>query len=583
MGSCSLCGVAPRRCCRAASQRSLHRIAVRHRGRSSLSSGARQSQCWSCSRWGRSALTSTFVMLAEREHQLDEIIARADDARAGPWRAWSSCRVSPARARHRSSRRSSTAGWKTSACCGARATRCRRRDRSGRCTTSRTSSHAATQTVLAEQRSSPTTSSAPSSTICARGRRCSSSTTCTGPTRAPSTCSGSCCAASRRHGSLVVGIVRDDEVGVDHPLRALLGDVGPLHATPVTLPLPPLSLDAVEPLVGERAVDPDWLHRVTGGNAFFVSEMLDHRRRGYGPADDGARRDPGPHVDLDAAGMGPAEPADVRARGDPRPPAGRPRGRRCPRCARSTDAASSARVPAAWRSATTCAGWRSAASSRPAPSRPAPAAARRATRRRPTSIPAVLTHHALGAGDRRADPAVRQRRGCRGRADRRAHPGRRVLHDRAGAGRRVDAEDEAELLELLAWEFYLIDRCDDAISACSARCGSAKSWASRQRSAPNHHSLAVYQWYNANRDWPKAMPPRRCRCSTTMPTTPTAARAARARVRDAGLPCRCRRAISTAAKALITRAREIADTAGDSDLTIRVRPDRELRRRAQRR
>ena len=76
--------------------------------------------------------------------------------------------------------------------------------------------------------------------------------------------------------SLAVGIVRDDEVGVGHPLRALLGDAArSTHAG--SLPLPPLSLHGVERLVGEGAVDPVWLHRVTGGNAFFVCEMLEHQ------------------------------------------------------------------------------------------------------------------------------------------------------------------------------------------------------------------------------------------------------------------------------------------------------------------
>ena len=45
-------------------------------------------------------------------------------------------------------------------------------------------------------------------------------------------------------------------------------------ATSITLP--PLSLAAVTTLVGDRDIDPLWLHRVTGGNAFFVAEMLDH-------------------------------------------------------------------------------------------------------------------------------------------------------------------------------------------------------------------------------------------------------------------------------------------------------------------
>ena len=76
--------------------------------------------------------------------------------------------------------------------------------------------------------------------------------------------------------SLAVGIVRDDEVGVGHPLRVLLGDAA-RSTRAGSLPLPPLSLHAVERLVGESAVDPAWLHRVTGGNAFFVCEMLEHQ------------------------------------------------------------------------------------------------------------------------------------------------------------------------------------------------------------------------------------------------------------------------------------------------------------------
>ena len=74
---------------------------------------------------------------------------------------------------------------------------------------------------------------------------------------------------------LTIGIARDDEVSVTHPLRGLLGDVARSpHAQ--SLVVPPLSVDAITTLVGDRDVDPAWLHRVTGGNAFFVCEMLDH-------------------------------------------------------------------------------------------------------------------------------------------------------------------------------------------------------------------------------------------------------------------------------------------------------------------
>ena len=77
--------------------------------------------------------------------------------------------------------------------------------------------------------------------------------------------------------ALAVGIVRDEEVGVSHPLRALLGDAA-RSTRAGSLSLPPLSVAAVERLVGESAVDPAWLHRVTGGNAFFVCEMLEHQQ-----------------------------------------------------------------------------------------------------------------------------------------------------------------------------------------------------------------------------------------------------------------------------------------------------------------
>lgn len=74
---------------------------------------------------------------------------------------------------------------------------------------------------------------------------------------------------------LTVGILRDDEVSVTHPLRGLLGDVA---RSPYahSLTVPPLSVDTVAALAGDRDVDAVWLHRITGGNAFFVCEMLDH-------------------------------------------------------------------------------------------------------------------------------------------------------------------------------------------------------------------------------------------------------------------------------------------------------------------
>lgn len=76
--------------------------------------------------------------------------------------------------------------------------------------------------------------------------------------------------------SLVVGTVRDDEIGPSHPLRALLGDAA-RSPDAVSAAVPPLTVEQVAELIGDRPLEPTWLHRLTAGNAFFVVEMLDHR------------------------------------------------------------------------------------------------------------------------------------------------------------------------------------------------------------------------------------------------------------------------------------------------------------------
>jgi len=72
---------------------------------------------------------------------------------------------------------------------------------------------------------------------------------------------------------LVAVTYRDDDLPPAHPLRVLLGD---LASSPVVrrVPVPPLSRDAVAALVGDERIDVDALHRETGGNAFFVTEVV---------------------------------------------------------------------------------------------------------------------------------------------------------------------------------------------------------------------------------------------------------------------------------------------------------------------
>ena len=77
-----------------------------------------------------------------------------------------------------------------------------------------------------------------------------------------------------RRNALVLVTYRDSEVSADHPLRLVLGDLATQRATR-RMRLPRLSERAVRQLAGQHDVDAAELHRITGGNPFYVSEMLD--------------------------------------------------------------------------------------------------------------------------------------------------------------------------------------------------------------------------------------------------------------------------------------------------------------------
>ena len=70
--------------------------------------------------------------------------------------------------------------------------------------------------------------------------------------------------------TLLVATYRDDEVGGDHPLRVVLGEVPAARR----ISLKPLTVEGVRTLAAGSAVDPVELHRLTGGNPFFVTEAL---------------------------------------------------------------------------------------------------------------------------------------------------------------------------------------------------------------------------------------------------------------------------------------------------------------------
>ena len=73
--------------------------------------------------------------------------------------------------------------------------------------------------------------------------------------------------------ALVVGTYRDDEVGRQHPLRVVVGDLGTSPAVH-RLRLEPLSLSSVAELARGTELDPGELHARTGGNPFYVTEVI---------------------------------------------------------------------------------------------------------------------------------------------------------------------------------------------------------------------------------------------------------------------------------------------------------------------
>jgi DNA-binding CsgD family transcriptional regulator/tetratricopeptide (TPR) repeat protein len=73
--------------------------------------------------------------------------------------------------------------------------------------------------------------------------------------------------------TLLLVTFREDEIGDDHPLRIMLGDLATQRATR-RIQLPPLSQEAIRVMVGDRDLDAAELRRVTGGNPFYVSEIV---------------------------------------------------------------------------------------------------------------------------------------------------------------------------------------------------------------------------------------------------------------------------------------------------------------------
>ena len=73
---------------------------------------------------------------------------------------------------------------------------------------------------------------------------------------------------------LVVLSYRDEAVDTRHPLRVMLGELATVFPVRRVAPAP-LSRDAVARLAEPYGIDADGLHALTGGNPFFVTEVLE--------------------------------------------------------------------------------------------------------------------------------------------------------------------------------------------------------------------------------------------------------------------------------------------------------------------
>src|SRR5215213_9863010 len=72
---------------------------------------------------------------------------------------------------------------------------------------------------------------------------------------------------------LLLVTYRDDALATDDPLRLTLGALASQRATR-RLTLPPLSMEGVATLAQSTKIDAAELHRLTAGNPFFVTEVL---------------------------------------------------------------------------------------------------------------------------------------------------------------------------------------------------------------------------------------------------------------------------------------------------------------------
>jgi DNA-binding CsgD family transcriptional regulator/tetratricopeptide (TPR) repeat protein len=293
--------------------------------------------------------------------------------------------------------------------------------------------------------------------------------------------------------SLVIVTVRDDELGHDSPIRRALGDLS--RASARRIALVPLSVAAVRALLDDRDHDAVEIHRLTGGNPFFVNELREQPHLGLSrnvrdavlartlPLGDAARE----LVEVLACAPEPV-PDDVVAH-------------------LTDDAHAVAEALASGLLAATRRGLgfrhelaRLAVLEALPPGREV-ASHRRllAQLEAGGADAAVLTHHAVGARDttrvlrfatRAAELAARS-------GSHREAAGFYEISLRHADGR--PPTERARMLEALAEELYLTNRLADAVATRTRALAVWEATGDQVAAGAAHRAISKYEWFNANR------------------------------------------------------------------------------------
>ncbi|HEU4513087.1 MAG TPA: AAA family ATPase [Nocardioidaceae bacterium] len=297
--------------------------------------------------------------------------------------------------------------------------------------------------------------------------------------------------------SVVIGTYRDDEIGADHPLVPLLGDVARSPAA-MTVHLEPLSPAGVAAMLADTETDLDAreVHEVTRGNCFFVAEIASSSGGTLPTTVRDAAVARTEHLSVEQRSMlmllavAPETIADrvlhelgvdlltLRAFAQCGLVERSPRGLRFRHelCRRAIEAM----IPPGGQSALH----------------------RRLLDAMETAgdgDAAVLTHHAVAAGDQ--DRARRYATEAGERASRSSSHLSAARFYRIALERSEGeaASTKAELLERLSRELYLTDQLDAAIAACSEAISLRESEGDSDSAGADSCVLSLYRWYNADR------------------------------------------------------------------------------------